>query len=542
MVRRGTLDSQIPSAQGNRLVALVLSEVEFCGKPSQDAKMGRKPQSRIIDLLELSQPENLQRSKESDFGKTSPLEIRELADAVGRRTRSLITPNPILEIERTKAQRGLDLSAHDLRMLCLVVLDVVIDKMGFGTGAGWHNIAVALGPIIHSADPDITTETEEQIVELVLNALLNERDRRQQFVERYAALEDASIVWREFAYRLLEERQLADSEDRVFRASSEAINLYTEMLGYKLEDAAQADLAVLKYQSDRGRLDDAIHTARQAQIRAKAYAEKIRMALELARRDADQAKWTTNILPLITDALEHIQERLQKEGELRNGLEQRRDHAGKDDLSKINRLLAEIEKSERTNLELHNLLLVANDSYRQEHTRQRLLRAGPGLHVNLQSEVLLPWLGMETKLAGALAPVAFNIVTGQNVTAITSIEQMWARLLAPPPQTTVPEADVNMPATEMLQEPPPIFSAEDESSVRDFLRAELHSARRLEELLLTAAERHLTSAAKRLFVLCTMQQFGAVGDQLQFHVRPIGSGLSCDSFVGDDLELSRLEL
>lgn len=518
-----------------------VSDVESGNKPSQDAKMSIKPQSRQVDLFERSNPEDIQRLKDSDFEKTSPLEIRELADAVGRRTRSLITLNPILEIERNKLQRELDLSAHDLRMLCLVVLDVVIDKMGFGTGAGLNDIAVALGPIIHSADPEIAAEAQAQIIDLVLNALLNERNRRQQFVERYAALEDASIVWREFAYRLLEERQLADSEDRVFRASSEAINLYTEMLGYKLEDAAQADLAVLKYQSDRGRLDDAIRTARQAQIRAKAYAEKIRMALELARRDADQAKWASNILPLIADALEHIQERLQKEGELRNGLEQRRDQAGKDDLNKINRLLREIEKSERTNLELHNLLLVANDSYRQEHTRQRLLRAGPGLHVNLQSDVFLPWLGLETKLAGDLASVAFNILAGHNVTAITSLEQMWARLLAPPPQATVPEADVSMPATELLREPPPIFSAEEQSSVRDFLRAELHSPRRLEELLVTAGERQLTSAAKRFFVLLTVGQFGAVGDQVQFHVWPIGSRLSCDPFVGDDLELSRLE-
>jgi hypothetical protein len=354
----------------------------------------------------------------------------------------LITPNPILEIERTKAQRELDLSAHDLRMLCLIVLDIVIDKMGFGTGAERHDLVIALAPIISSADPGIGIEAQEQIIDFVLNALLNERERRKQFVERYAVLEDTSVVWREFAYRLLEERQLPDSEDRIFRASSEAINLYTEMLGYNLEDAAQADLAVLKYQSDRGRLDDAIHTARQAQIRAKAYAEKIRMALELARRDADQAKWTNNILPLIADALEHIHERLQKEGELRSGLEQRRDQAGKDDLNKINRLLSEIEKSERTDLELHNLLLIANDSYRQEHAPATPGTAG-GLHVNLQSDVFLPWLGMEMKLADDLVPVALNVVIGQNVTAVMSLEQMWSRLLSLPPQTTVPEADAN---------------------------------------------------------------------------------------------------
>jgi hypothetical protein len=507
--------------------------------PSQDPNMSR-PRIRQVDLFERSEAEAPINQRHRNSLQGSPLEIRELGEAVGRRTRSLVAPNPILEIERTKGQRDLDLSAHDLRTLCLIVLDIVIDKMGFGTGAGRHEITVGLGPVIRSGEPGIASAVEEQIVDLVLNALLNERDRRQQFVERYAALEDGSVVWREFAYRLLEERQLPDSEERVFRASSEAINLYTEMLGYNLEDAAQADLAVLKYQSDRGRLDDAIQTARQAQIRGKAYAEKIRMALELARRDADQARWSSDILPLIADALQHIQNRLEKEGELRGGLEQRRDQAGKDDLNKINRLLAEIEKSEKTNLDLHKLLLMANDSYRQEHTRQRLRRTAAGLHVNLQTDVFLPWLQLQTELAENLVPLALSTVAGVNVSTVISLEQVWSRLLAPPPQATVQEADVKMPATQPLREPPPIFSPQEQSAVRDFLRAELNKPRGLEELLLLARERGLTSAARRLFVLLTMQQFGALGDQREFQVRPTKSKLDCDPFIGDDLELSRL--
>jgi hypothetical protein len=250
---------------------------------------------------------------------------------------------------------------------------------------------------------------------LLLAALLNDREHRQQFVERYAALDNGSVVWREFAFRLLEERQLPDSDERVFRASSEAINLYTEMLGYNLEDAAHADLAVLKYQSERGRLDDAIHTARQAQIRGKAYAERIRLALEVARRDADQAKWTTDVLPMVVDALEHIQNRLRKEGELRAGLEQRRDQAGSDDLSKINRLLGEIEKSERTNLELHNLLITANDTFREEHARQRLRRSATALHVNLQPDIFLPLLSSEMSSAAQFVLSCWALLSGHNV-------------------------------------------------------------------------------------------------------------------------------
>ena len=66
--------------------------------------------------------------------KTGMLESRELGEAVARRTRSLIAPAPLLESRLNKLQRDLDLSPHDLRMLCLVVLDVVIDKMGLWNG------------------------------------------------------------------------------------------------------------------------------------------------------------------------------------------------------------------------------------------------------------------------------------------------------------------------------------------------------------------------------------------------------------------------
>jgi hypothetical protein len=96
--------------------------------------MGSKTQpARTPDLfLSATLPEQDRRLPQTAAG----METRELGDAVGRRTRSAIALGPILEVERTKVQRELDLSAHDLRMLCLVILDVVIDKMGFGTGAG----------------------------------------------------------------------------------------------------------------------------------------------------------------------------------------------------------------------------------------------------------------------------------------------------------------------------------------------------------------------------------------------------------------------
>lgn len=80
--------------------------------------MSIKPRKQRTSLtFELFQSEKLDSEYGSAGHPVPPLETRELGDAVVRRTRSLITLSPILEIERSKTQRELDLSKHDLRML-----------------------------------------------------------------------------------------------------------------------------------------------------------------------------------------------------------------------------------------------------------------------------------------------------------------------------------------------------------------------------------------------------------------------------------------
>lgn len=129
--------------------------------------MSIKPHKQRTGLtFELFQSEKLDSEHGNAGHPVPPLETRELGDAVVRRTRSLITLSPILEIERSKTQRELDLSKHDLRLLSLVVLDVVIDKMGFGTGARRHDIALAMAPILRAADPGLAHEAEDQIIDL----------------------------------------------------------------------------------------------------------------------------------------------------------------------------------------------------------------------------------------------------------------------------------------------------------------------------------------------------------------------------------------
>jgi len=466
------------------------------------------------------------------------LELQELGVAVSRRSRNLIVPEPILNVERTKAQRDQDLSRHDLRLLCLVTLDTVIDRMGFGAGATRRDIANALAPIIRSAEPDIEQQREDGILTVILDALLNEKERRQRFCARFATLESGKVAWHEFEYSLLEERQVEGGEERVLRASKEAINLYTSMLGLDLEDATVADAAVLSYQAERGRLDDAIQTAHRAQIRAKAYAEHIRIRLEVARRDVEQAAWTSQVLPVIEEALDHIGKRIDRERELRSGLELRREQAKSDDFSKLSRLLNEIEKSERTNLDLHRLLLTANQVFREEHARQRLRRPLATSLPHLEMDVFVPLLTFSSDHVCSQVDALVNILGGISAPCVVSVESLWQKLLAAPVATESLEADTSIPFTTEMEAPNPPFRPEDFVAVTTFLRATVHDSHRLSELLTSLDCSRLTSPQQRLFVVLTMQQFGTAEERRQFQVESTGKTFSSCGFSGDDLMLS----
>jgi hypothetical protein len=367
---------------------------------------------------------------------------------------------------------------------------------------------------------------------------LNEKERRQRFCARFATLENGSVGWHEFEYSLLEERQIEGGEDRVLRASKEAINLYTSMLGLDLEDATIADAAVLSYQAERGRLDDAIQTAHRAQIRAKAYAEHIRVRLEVARRDVEQAAWTSQVLPVIEEALDHIGKRIDRERELRGGLELRREQAKGEDLAKLSRLLNEIEKSERTNLDLHRLLLTANQEFREEHARQRLRRPSAVSLPHLEMDVFAPLLTLNSSQICSQFDSVINILGGVKAPCVVSIESLWQRLLAPPILPEALEAETTVPSTIELEAPPPPFGSEDFVAVRTFLRSTLHEPHRLSELLMRSESSKLTSPQQRLFVLLTMQQFGTAAERQQFRVESAGKTFFGCGFSGDDLMLS----
>jgi len=103
-------------------------------------------------------------------------------------------------------------------------------------------------------------------------------------------------------------------------------------------------------------------------------------------------------------------------------------------------------------------------------------------------------------------------------------------------------ADVALPTMDMLAASPLPFASEDYAGVRDFLLSELDGKRRLSEMLEAAKTRGLPPATRRLFVLTSMEQYGADEERQQFRVRPRPEPLIAKGFAGDELVLSPLDI
>src|SRR5437868_6351353 len=114
--------------------------------------------------------------------------------ALPSRIRTLLLTAPLHRMESTKGHRMAELQKQDLRMLALRVMDATIERMGLGHGAVRDAIISELTPLVRKADENLSLDDAKAVVEIVIEGLLNEGERRQAFRESYASVETGEII------------------------------------------------------------------------------------------------------------------------------------------------------------------------------------------------------------------------------------------------------------------------------------------------------------------------------------------------------------
>lgn len=461
-------------------------------------------------------------------------------DAVTRRLRTLVRLGPLHRIEAVKVHRDDDLEGIDLRALCLRALDLTIERMGLGTGMTHDELCDELEPIVGRMRPDLSPAERRGVAEAAVLDLLNERDRRREFRERYAAFDGERVVHREICLRLLRESELGDGTI-VLKATTEAINIYAGMLEYPVEDAQIAEEAVLRSQIHRGLIADAVKTAQRYRMRSIEYEQKIQAYLETARRDVTQVDWIHEVLAFLAGARAHLEDRQRHDHDLLRSIEDRLDAAGDSDAGALARLRDTVEECYRRHMQLHGRIIPANQDYLREQDRQVFRPRLAASYPDLEADVLRTALELP---AGALAALADGLLARfqpprppPQLRLCTLID----KLLAPRRASDDTEVAPELADLETVDATRTYFTADDHAVVEDLLTSlppqELLLSTWFAELRADGVEARLL----RLLGLRLLALFGNPDDPLarRYSIRSSGRQFIDPDFSGDDLVLLR---
>jgi hypothetical protein len=289
-------------------------------------------------------------------------------DSFVRRVRALLRTAPLHDLEAGKSQREGDWSPYDLRGLALAAIDTVIDHMGLEFGATGAQVRQRLIQLARMSSPHGPPGEAERVAAAVVEGLLNDRHRREAFSLSYSDWSGRRHRRAQVSFKLLEEVEAPDGSV-VLRATDEAVNLFAAALDRDIADAHAAAEAILASQLRRGRLDQAVHTARAARLRSIQFAATVTRVLDATRHDIRQVDWDASVPDLLSDALAHLGERLETERHLVATV---RDLIADHDGGPVAvTLLDIIEDCQLRHLDLHALLLRARATFLEEQERQR---------------------------------------------------------------------------------------------------------------------------------------------------------------------------
>lgn len=321
-------------------------------------------------------------------------------ETLNSRARNLAIFRPFFSLEAFKGQRvgktAVELTPYDLQRLGMVVLDrVILEMESPARGATYGQILDAAKPMLRAAHPACTDRDADIITTLTVEHLCNEQNKSDFVVPYQFEREDGAIEWRENRFKILDPHE-SPLGDTVYDASTQAVNFFLASLDADLEAEQAARDAAYRHYMKRGRFEDAAIVAEEQRKLTVHYRVQIRRALAALERNIFEVDYVGAIMPTVSSARQHMEERLQIDGEHIADVERRLDAATGD----AGRHLANMREIFR-NAKAHNVALFADvmgahGKFRTEQTRQKFRPPSPQAIFDPHGDALMPAL----KLAG----------------------------------------------------------------------------------------------------------------------------------------------
>lgn len=457
-------------------------------------------------------------------------------ESLVRRTKALARTGPVHELEVAKAMRQGDWGPFDLRALSLAAIDAVIEHMGLEYGATSDAVIDRLCVLAAAAAPGRPSEEIRVVARAVLDGLLNDRGRREAFSVPYGEWGTDDYRTAELVFKLLEEVEAPDGTI-VLRATDEAVNLFVGALDRDVEDAQAAAEAVLQSQLRRGRIDQAILTAKEARLRSLQFTRKVRRILDATRRDVRQVDWTEDVPRLLSDSLDHLSERLEVERTLLATIEKTLAEAGEAEEARgAAQLVGIVTDCRLRHMDLHRELIGARTVFLSEQERQRFRPAAEVRLIRVEEDLLKPLLA-ETAAAAEPVAVAFLVRSmGPSPPRQLRLADLISSLLMPPREEEEAPLDEE-PDLVPVDLDPLRFPEEVRRSARTILSAVNGGPVRLSDLL--APARRAGPAVAEFVGLTALRAFAPEGTAEALRARDDGTHLEDPGMGGADLLIER---
>lgn len=334
-------------------------------------------------------------------------------DAVGRRSRALLYAARIGHIEEAR-QRSQDprLAPYHARELCLHAIDAVAVRMDLESGATWEQARAEVQAQAARQRPDRPAGEHRHVAEWLLRQLTEEHDAQWLDVGP-----GGEAIVRSHRVFLLYETEQAGLHH--LRARDQAINVLVDALDLDIDSAQAAAEARLEHLVKRGRHDDAYLAARDSRMQSIRFMEQVRDDLREAERDLRSEHWASTVSPRLSQALDHIVDRIRVEERLKDLIDKATDRADERDFRWIPRTVELLDECLTRHQALQQVIAQARDTFLLEQQRQHLRPRARRAYPHPVNEVLAGALGRRCGGADALLDVC-EVVLGARAPRILS--------------------------------------------------------------------------------------------------------------------------
>jgi len=464
-----------------------------------------------------------------------------------KRLRVLLHAFPLFQLSQSDSRRDDALRHYDTLVVALKILDVVAERMGMEVEADRDYIDFSLVPLLDGMDrqagllPDI--ERHQRITDRVMAALCNDTEARRPFAQAYSDFDESGeVVQRRLEFRLLYDA-FSLTGDTVLRLTNEAANLYFNALELDIEDSQAATEAIVHSQLCRGKFDEALSSAHFAVRQSRFYRDRLTRLLRDTRRDISRVDWAEMAPKLITDAMNHLEARLEVEQNIIQTTQARLDilTPGTSESAAVARIATKIEECIETHAVLQRELMNSRTTFLESQAQQAFVPVQLTSRPDLMAEVVEPLLRMNITDALNVVDHAMAHLMAPQPPPLLSLCFLFDGLLSPRRQIRHDWIHIDAVSPDHfvrdLQQ-----HSEIDRDIAELLMQSLVRPTTLSDLLAYARAKKFTTAQCEVIVLIVMQHFDPESIETPLiRVEKTGDWLDDPDYFGDEVMIHPIE-